>query len=143
MSIPDTAMPEYFRLLLHREPPGVSSSARDAKHELARALVSWLHGEPAAEEAARHFERVTVRGETPEEIEEAVVAAGGDSVHLPAVMQDEFGISRSEARRLIDQGGVTLGGEPLAPGEHDVPAGRVDGQVLRVGKRRFRRLRVA
>ena len=50
-------------------------------------------------------------------------------------------MSRSEARRLIDQGGVTLGETQLAAGEHDVPAERADGQILRVGKRRFRRLR--
>ncbi len=55
-------------------------------------------------------------------------------------MAREFGISRSEARRLIDQGGVTLGEEPLAAGEHDVPVERADGQVLKVGRRRFRRL---
>jgi tyrosyl-tRNA synthetase len=56
-------------------------------------------------------------------------------------MAEEFGISRSQARRLIDEGGVTLGNRQLAAGEHDVPAARADGQVLRVGRRRFRRLR--
>ena len=45
------------------------------------------------------------------------------------------------ARRLIDQGGVTLGASQLAAGEHDVPLERADGQLLKVGKRRFRRLR--
>ena len=62
-------------------------------------------------------------------------------MHLPAVMAEAFGMSRSEARRLIDQGGVTLGETQLVAGEHDVPVERSDGQVLKVGKRRFRRLR--
>ena len=53
----------------------------------------------------------------------------------------QFGVSRSEARRLIDQGGVSLGEDALAAGEHDVPCERADGQVLRVGRRRFVRLR--
>jgi hypothetical protein len=42
---------------------------------------------------------------------------------------------------LIDQGGVTLGGSVLGKGEHDVVVARADGEVLKVGKRRFRRLR--
>jgi tyrosyl-tRNA synthetase len=58
-------------------------------------------------------------------------------------MAAEFGMSSSQARRLIDEGGVTLGEAPLAPGEYDVPGERADGQVLKVGKRRFRRLRAA
>ncbi len=56
-------------------------------------------------------------------------------------MAEEFGISRSQARRLIDEGGVTLGETQLTAGEHDLPLERADGQVLKVGKRRFRRLR--
>ena len=56
-------------------------------------------------------------------------------------MAEEFGISRSQARRLIDEGGVSLGETQLAAGEHDVADERAEGQVLKVGKRRFRRLR--
>ena len=60
-------------------------------------------------------------------------------MHLPGLMADAFGMSRSEARRLIDQGGVRSDEQALAAGEHDLPAERLDGPVLRVGKRRFRR----
>ena len=115
----------------------------DAKRALARGLVSWLHSEQDAEEAERHFDRVFVQREAPEEIAEAAFSAGGGMVHIPAVIAAEFGISRSEARRLIDQGGVVLGDAPLAPGEHDVPVARADGQLLKVGRRRFRRLKAA
>ena len=62
-------------------------------------------------------------------------------MHLPGLIAEEFGVSRSEARRLIDGGGVWLDDEPLPAGEHDLPAERLDGRVLRVGRRRFRRLR--
>jgi len=86
---------------------------------------------------------VFVSHEAPEQIDDATVAADGASVHLPGVIAAEFGLSRAEARRLIDQGGVTLGDAPVATGEYDVPSARADGQVLKVGKRRFRRLRVA
>jgi tyrosyl-tRNA synthetase len=57
------------------------------------------------------------------------------------VLASAFGISRSEARRLLAQGGVKLDGAPLA--EHDVPAEQLDGAVLQMGKRHFRRLRRA
>jgi tyrosyl-tRNA synthetase len=62
-------------------------------------------------------------------------------VHLPAVLADAFGVSRSEARRLIAQGGVRLDDEVVA--EADVAADDLDGRVLRAGKRRFARLRRA
>jgi tyrosyl-tRNA synthetase len=145
MAIPDGAMDEYYRLLLHREPSiGTQPdqlSPRDAKRALARALVARLYSVEQAEQAERHFDRVFVEHEAPEEIEDALIEPVDGIVHLPGVIAQEFGISRSEARRLIDQGGATLGDAQLAAGEHDVPVERADGEVLKVGKRRFRRLR--
>jgi tyrosyl-tRNA synthetase len=145
MSIPDAAVPEYYRLLLAREPgigdgPG-ELSPRDAKRTLARELVAWLHSEEDARAAERHFDRVFVERGLPEEIEEARFDSVDGVVHLPGLMAREFGISRSDARRLIDQGGVSLGERSLACGQHDVPREQADGQVLKVGRRRFRRLR--
>jgi tyrosyl-tRNA synthetase len=141
LSIPDEAMADYYRLLLHREPPA-ESSPRDAKRELARELVGWLHSPEQALQAERHFDRVFVQREAPEQIEEARFQAGADGmVHLPELMAETFGMSRSEARRLIEQGGVSLDEVALGAGEHDVSAERAEGAVLKVGKRRFRRLR--
>ena len=66
----------------------------------------------------------------------------GDPVHVPAVLADAFGISRSEARRLMAQDGVRLDDEVLR--DADVPASAcARGPVLRAGKRRFVRLRRA
>ena len=145
LSIPDEAMSEYYRLLLKRPPPREDTPAgspRDSKRALARALVTWLHSPEDADAAERNFERVFVEHAAPEEIEEATFQAGPEGqVHLPGLIAEEFGVSRSEARRLIDQGGVTLGETALAAGEHDVSAEQAEGQVLKVGKRRFRRLR--
>jgi tyrosyl-tRNA synthetase len=141
MAIPDEAMAEYYRLLLGEQSPALSSP-RDAKRALARGLVNRLWGESQAAAAEQAFDRVFVERGTPEQVQDADFAAGPDGqVHLPGLIADEFGISRSEARRLIDQGGVTLGEQALAQGEHDVPAERAEGQLLRVGRRRFRRLR--
>jgi tyrosyl-tRNA synthetase len=150
MRIPDDALAEYSQLLLGEgegaaEKPSVPSGiqARDAKRALGRGLVSWLHSEQDAAAAERHFERVIVEGGAPEAVEEALVSGDGGTVHLPGVIAEQFGVSRSEARRLIDHGGVMLGDSELAAGEHDVPIERVDGQLLKVGKRRFRRLRAS
>jgi tyrosyl-tRNA synthetase len=150
MSIPDEALPEYYRLLVApRARTGESASAlgdelspRDAKRALARQLVAWLHSERDAEEAERHFERVFVERGVPEDIQEARVQCAEGVVHLPGLIAQEFAMSRSEARRMIDQGGVSLGDVALPAGSHDVPCEQADGQVLKVGKRRFRRLRV-
>jgi tyrosyl-tRNA synthetase len=143
MRIPDAAMGSWYELLLG-EPPPAGLSARDAKHALARRLVERFHGGPAAAEAAAHFERVFVQGDQPEDIAVADVdaPADGEPLHLPAVIAEHVGGSRSEARRLIAQGAVRLDGKPLGPGDLDVAADRLDGSVLQVGRRQFRRLRV-
>ncbi len=139
MRIPDSVLPTWYDLLLGRPVPA-DVSPRDAKRALARALVARLHGEEAAAEAQVGFDRVFVSGDMPEEIEEAVVPAGDGAVHLPELIASLFGGSRSEARRAISQGGVRLDGAPVA--DLDVPSADLDGRVLQVGKRRFRRLRV-
>jgi tyrosyl-tRNA synthetase len=139
LSIPDAAMPQWYDLLLGSAPPP-DLSPRDAKHALARALVERFHGAEAAAAAAAGFERVFVSGGLPEDIEELVISNGA-AIHLPALIADSFGGSRSEARRTIEGGGVKLDGEPVSA--LDLPASELDGRVLQVGKRRFRRLRVA
>jgi tyrosyl-tRNA synthetase len=144
MSVPDPAMGDYYRLLLGAQldpdrHPG------EAKRELARRLVERFHGAGAATASEERFDQLHVRREVPGEVGEAVVEASGPngSVHLPALLAEHFGLSRSEARRLIAQGGVRIGGRVLAAGRLDVPASELDGEVLQVGKRRHKRLRVA
>ena len=139
LKIPDEAMPQWYDLLLGSAPPP-DLSPRDAKHALARALVERFHGPEAAAAAAAGFERVHVLGELPEEIEELVISNGA-VIHLPALIAEAFGGSRSDARRTIEGGGVKLDGEPVSA--LDLPASDLDGRVLQVGKRRFLRLRVA
>jgi tyrosyl-tRNA synthetase len=140
LSIPDDVLATWYDLLLGRDVPA-GLSARDAKRALARALVERFHGPEAAEAAEAEFDRVFVARELPEAIEEALVRPANGVVHLPELIAQLFGGSRSEARRAIVQGGVKLDGTPVA--ELDLPAEELDGRVLQVGKRRFRRLRVA
>jgi tyrosyl-tRNA synthetase len=144
MSVPDTAMGEYYRLLLGAQ-LDTDRHPGEAKRELARRLVERFHGADAAAASEERFDQLHVRREVPDEVGEAVVEASGPngSVHLPALLAEHFGLSRSEARRLIDQGGVRIGGSVLEAGRLDVPAAELDGEVLQVGKRRHKRLRVA
>jgi tyrosyl-tRNA synthetase len=141
LSLPDEAMDTWFSLLAV-EHPGAATSARDAKHALARALVARFHGDAAAHAAASEFERVFVERSVPEEIEELSFDAVNGLVHLPALIASGFGMSRSDARRMLAQGGVRLDGAPLGADDLDLPRDRVDGAVLQVGKRHFRRVRV-
>jgi tyrosyl-tRNA synthetase len=142
MSLPDAAMPTYYELLLGAEIDG-SAAPVEQKRELARRLVERFHGSAAAPEAESHFDRVHKEHKAPEEIEEVVLSRGDlddGQVHLPALLADHFGTSRSEARRLLAQGGVRLDGDPLGERDLDVPLDRLEGAVLQVGRRKFRRI---
>jgi tyrosyl-tRNA synthetase len=138
MRIPDTQLEEWWRLVAERPVP--EGDPMEAKLELARFLVARSHGEDAARAAEKHFDRVVRRHEAPEDIPEHPLPVG-DPVHLPALLADAFGLSRSEGRRLIAEGGVKLGGEPVS--ELDLPRGRLSGAVLQAGKRRFVKLNEA
>jgi len=141
LSIPDSSLHAWYSLLLGSDPPpGVAP--RDAKRALARALVERFYDADAAEGAERAFDQVHVQRGLPEEVPE-VDWAGDGSVHLPALLARAFGISTSQARRSLAQGGIRLDGEPISNGSLDVPAAEVDGKVLQLGKRRFARVRVS
>ena len=142
MRVPDDAMPVYYDLLLD-EAFDPNAPRVQSKRRMAGLLTARLHGEDAARAAEEHFDRLHVTREMPDDIEEVEVAPENGSAHLPAVIKNAFGISSSEARRLLTQGGVKLDGEPLSADDLDLPADRLDGRVLQVGKRRFRRLRIS
>lgn len=143
MRVPDEAMPEYFRLVLGSEPP-TDLPPNEAKRTLARGIVERFRDAAAAEAAEQHFNRLFVERGAPDEVEELDLGpfAGdnGGKVHLPALMAAAFGISSSEARRLIKQGGAKLDGETIPSDTLDLAQGALDGRVLQAGKRRFRRL---
>jgi tyrosyl-tRNA synthetase len=145
MRVPDEAMPEYFRLVLGTEPDS-GAPPNEAKRALARGVVERFHDAAAAASAEEHFNRLFVERQAPEEVEELdlgpFLGDDGDQVHLPTLMANAFGISSSEARRLIGQGGAKLDGEPIPSGTLDLAPAALDGRVLQAGKRRFRRLRI-
>ena len=137
LRLPDEAMPTWFSLLAVDEPPQ-GTGPRDRKRWLARAIVSRFHGDDAAAAAEARFDRVFIDHGIPDDVEILRLPAG--AAHLPAVLSDGFGVSRSEARRLLSSNGVRVDGAPLT--ELDVEASDLDGKVLQVGKRQFRRVEV-
>jgi tyrosyl-tRNA synthetase len=143
MSIPDAAMDDYYRLLLGEARPEGHPS--EAKRALARRLVDRFHGEGVGATAEEHFNQVFVERSAPDEMPEVELADylgdGNGTVHLPRLIAGAFGLSSSEGRRLIQQGGVKLDGDPLPGDALDMKPSGLEGRVLQVGKRRFCRLR--
>jgi tyrosyl-tRNA synthetase len=142
LSIPDEALGTWYRLLLGVEPPS-DLGPRDAKRALARKLVARFHGADAAAAAEREFDRVHIARQAPEDMPTVLWPADQRDVHLPALLERAFGITRSEARRSLAQGGVKLDKETVGTDSLDLPAAEVDGKILQLGKRRFARVRVA
>jgi tyrosyl-tRNA synthetase len=135
MRIPDAQLEEWWTLVAERPVP--EGEPMEAKLELARFIVARSHGEEAARAAEEHFDRVVRRHEAPQEVSEHPLPTA-DPIHLPALLADAFGLSRSEGRRLIAEGGVKLDGDAVS--ELDLPRERLSGAVLQAGKRRFVRL---
>ena len=147
MSIPDHAMPVYFKLATRYLPAQVaavevaladgSRHPRDIKMELAREIVTIFHGEEAAAAAEEHFVTVFQQRELPEDMPEHRLT---EPVGLIALLV-ELGMvsSNSEARRLIQQGGVKLDGEAVSDLRLELEPSEEE-RVLQVGKRKFVRL---
>jgi tyrosyl-tRNA synthetase len=136
MRISDDQLPQWYELVM--EQPAPEGSPLEAKLELARFIVTRSWGEEAAKAAEAHFTRVVREGGVPDDVPELPLPEG-DPVHLPALLVDGLGVaSTSEARRLIQQGGVKLNGAPATC--VDLPREALTGALLQVGKRRFARL---
>jgi len=136
MRISDDQLEEWYRLV--REQPVPAGDPLEAKLELARFIVRRSWGDEGARDAEEHFTRVVREGGAPADVPE-VTLPDGDPVHLPALLVEQLGVSStSEARRLIQQGGVKVNGDPATG--LDMSRGELAGALLQVGKRRFARL---
>ncbi|MEE8162405.1 MAG: tyrosine--tRNA ligase [Anaerolineae bacterium] len=146
MSIPDHAMRNYFDLLSSFEPAQIADIEQriateslhpmDAKMMLARDIVTIYHDAEAAARAEAHFQRVFQKRELPREMPGHKLAAPQNIVDL--LVEVGLAPSKSQARRLIVQGGVRLDGNKVESIEETVTPDRET--ILQVGKRRFVRL---
>ena len=147
MSIPDELMARYFMLVtdMPREEQeqlaqGLKDGSvhpRDAKMLLAKTIVELYHGAAAAEAAEQEFVRVFQERDLPSEIEELSIDAG--EVWLPQLLHAAGMVSsNSEGKRMIQQGSVRVNGEKVM--EENCTLQNDD--VLQVGKRKYRRIRL-
>ena len=144
MSIPDSAMRNWFELVTRWTPAQIDEllvavergkvHPMEAKKRLAWEIVSIFDGDEAAEKAAAHFERVHQQREVPQEMPTHALTSPTNVVEI--IHSAGFARSKSEARRLVQQGAVKLDGERISSIETEI-----EGEgVLQVGKRRFLRL---
>jgi len=147
MSIPDGAMSTWARVLSSGQWTDLCGALdrgdgdpMTLKHDLAHRVVSRLCGEVEADAAREHFRRVVQRKEAPTNVPlvEIVAAGRAELKVFEMLVEAELASSRMEARRLVEQGAVTIDGARVTD------ANRVFGPgefVCQVGKRRFARIR--
>lgn len=143
MSIPDKLTPKYFELLTDEDLKEVGAlHPMEAKARLAKVLVAQFHGEAAARAAEEHFNTVFRKRSLPERIPEFRVPAdlvrAGRASPVEILARAKLAPSKSQARRLIQQGGVDLDGRRLTDPQSPIPVKA--GSVLKVGKRHFLKL---
>lgn len=146
MSIPDDAMDAWHKLLSAgdwaelgaalREFAAGDGNPMDLKHGLAHCIVSRIHGDVSADEAREQFRKVVQRKEIPDDIPKVEIALADREALKVFELLVEAGLapSKSEARRLVQQGGVTINGTKATDPTTSFAAG---GYTIQVGKRRF------
>ncbi len=150
MSIPDKVMLDYYGLLVDKTraeelEPALDHNElhpREVKADLAEAVVAMYHSPEAATRAREEFDRVFAQGERPSDMPNLTISAAevedGRIWIIDLVMRAEFAASKSEARRLIHQKGISINDEVITDEMAQVEV--KTGDVLRVGKRRFARI---
>jgi len=147
MSIPDELMWSYYELLTDRSPADIAalmgevSSGKkhpmDVKMQLAREIVAPFHGLDAAGKAADHFQRVFRDRQAPEEAPVKKIAMNGVKKLTTLLVELQLITSKSEAERLIKQGGVEIDGARVDDPRKDVDLGRPSEFLLRACKKKF------
>jgi tyrosyl-tRNA synthetase len=153
MSIPDDLMREWFELLTDRPTDEIGRLAnaqathpRQAKEVLGKDIVMSYHGEAAADAAAAEWQRRFSQRQDPTEIPEVSIQASdlpeGKLWICKLLVKAGLAPSNSEARRLIQQGGVTLGPERTKVADPQMNLAITSGLIVRVGNRKVVQLRV-
>jgi tyrosyl-tRNA synthetase len=151
MSISDALMWRYWELCTDLASPEIESMRRrvasgdlhprQAKSDLARRIVADYHGEAAAAQATAEFERIFARKEAPDEVREVRLPGSVAPLWVPKLLVS-LGLAKSngEARRLIEQGGVSIDGERLSDPAREIAAAAPATHLIKVGKRHFVRV---
>ena len=146
MRIPDSLIYSYFELTtdvsnkalkeiknqLHEK----SVNPRDIKRRLARSLVTLYHNGDAAWNSEEAFDRIFVEKDLPDEVREFKLKSGNEVSSVGALLTaTQLASSKGEARRLVEQGGVSIDGEKVT--DVNAPLPRKKEFIVKVGKRRF------
>ncbi|NOX88183.1 MAG: tyrosine--tRNA ligase [Calditrichaeota bacterium] len=150
MSIPDELIYRYFELVtdvdgaqlkrIKEQLADPKVNPRDLKMQLAHTLVRMYHGEEAADHAAQEFRKVFVKKDIPDEMPEVLLKTVQMRIDN-LLIATKTAVSKSEARRLISGGGVSLDGEKIT--DPFYLADLKDGQILKVGKRKFVKIKTS
>ena len=148
MSIPDSLIYTYFELvtdvskeelnLIKQQLSDPTVNPRDLKRKLARTIVEQYYSKEAALQAEENFDKIFVRKEIPDEVIEVFVNQESASNIISLLRSIGAAPSNSEARRLVDQGGVSINGEKIQ--NSNSPIQIQSGSILKVGKRKFYKL---
>ena len=150
LSIPDKLIYEYFVLTtnvslaelqeIKAQLDNPKTNPRDLKRRLARELVTLYQSEEAALAAQEEFDRIFVKKDLPDEIPEIIIATDNGAISIIKLLTEtKLVSSNGEARRMIEQGGVSVDGERIADDKAKIPIH--DGTIVKVGKRKFVRIR--
>jgi tyrosyl-tRNA synthetase len=144
MSISDELMWKYYELLTDLTPSEIErmkksdENPRNLKANLAKLIIKDFHSEQAAKEAEEEFNRLFVRKELPEQMQEVELPAGKYEVS-DLLFQTNLAASKKEAKRLIEQGGVKICGERVSNVKAEI---ELNGElVIQVGKRKFMKVK--
>ena len=146
LSIPDSLIHDYFLLAtnisatelaaLKKDLDNKSVNPRDIKRRLARTLVAMYHDEESGAAAEREFDRIFIKKDVPDEIAEFRYKAASESVGILQLLLDtKMAASKGEARRLVEQGGVSTDGVKVA--DINIQVQFLKPIILKVGPRRF------
>ena len=138
MSISDTLMWRYYELLTTEDLHSVKAMhPMEAKLNLASTIVARYHSPSAAADARAEFRQKFSEREFPVESAERTVLSAEPMPLVAVITQAGLAPSKTEARRLIAQGGVELDGEKVTDGDRILPAEPGREYRLKVGKKRF------
>jgi len=143
MSISDGMIEKYFVLAadvdvktltrIKKQLKDSSQNPRDIKRELARSIVALYHGDASAINAEKHFDRVIVNKDAPEDMDEVTLEADVSIIDL--ITSEGLTKSKGDARRMIQQGAVRVDGKKVDEMNFVISKGFKG--LIKVGKRRF------
>ncbi len=148
MSIPDTLIARYYLYAANASPEEAKRveqelsdgtlHPRAAKVDVAKRVVRLYHGDKAADAAFDEFERIFVKKEMPDEIDEISISLPNPSTIADIIFAAGLAASKGEARRLIEGGGVRVDGEKINDARQKITL--VKSALFKIGKLKFARI---